>query len=94
MKQNSHRDILDLELRSETSRNGKGTSCLQNVTMLTLSDTMWSMSTRIGQLRKSTVVSEITQMHIRNVFTSRVSRKSMNGRIKLSAQHTNKLPLN
>ena len=73
---------------------GRARVVSNNVTMLTLSDTIWSMSTRIGQLRKSTVVSEITQMHIRNVFTSRVSRKSMNGRIKLSAQHTDKLPLN
>lgn len=59
-EENSHRHSLDLEVRSETSRDGKGTSCLHNVTMLTLTDTILSMSIRVGELRKSTLASKIT----------------------------------
>jgi hypothetical protein len=45
-QKNSHRDSLSPKVWSEISENEKSTSCLKNMAMLTLSNTILSMSTR------------------------------------------------
>ena len=45
-QKDSHRDSLSPKMRSEISGNEKSLSCLKNMVMLTLSNTILSMSTR------------------------------------------------
>ena len=49
------------------------------------------MSTREGELSKSTLVSKIAPMCIRNIFTSKIN---MNGRLKLIVDLSGKLLVN
>ena len=67
---------------------------LENVAMLTLGNTILSVSTRAGELSKSTLISKETPMCIRDVLASRVGAKSTNGRIELCAKHSGKLLVN
>jgi hypothetical protein len=53
----------------------KSTSCLKNVMMLMLIDTILSLSTEVGELWKSTLGCKVTLVCIGNVLTSRVSMK-------------------
>ena len=58
---------------------------LKNMAMLTLGNTISSVSTGAGELGKK------TPMRARNVLASRISSKSTNERIELSANHNGKL---
>ena len=69
----------------------ESTRGLKNVMMLTLGNTILSMSTRMGELRKSAQCSKKMTTHIKNVLASRINMENMNGRIKLSANHGGEL---
>lgn len=57
------------------------------MTMLTLRDTILSVSTKTRVLGKRTLLSEKATQSSRKILTSRVDTKHTNGRIKLSANH-------
>ena len=59
--------------------------------MLTLGNTILSMSTGAGKLSKCTLISKKTAMRARNVLAGRISSESKNGRVKLSVNHSGKL---
>src|SRR6266498_3488606 len=58
--------------------------------MLTLSNTILSVSTRAGVLRKSTLLQKKLTKRARQILASRVSTKNTNGRIKLGVNHRGK----
>src|SRR6266542_4161852 len=58
--------------------------------MLTLSNTILSVSTGAGVLRKSTLLQKKLTKKARQILASRVSTKNTNGRIKLDANHRGK----
>jgi len=58
--------------------------------MLTLSNTILSVSTGAGVLRKSTLLQKKLTKRARQILASRVSTKNTNGRIKLGANHRGK----
>src|SRR6266498_2637645 len=58
--------------------------------MLTLSNTVLSVSTGAGVLRKSTLLQKKLMKRVRQILASRVSTKNTNGRIKLGANHRGK----
>src|SRR6266508_1568453 len=58
--------------------------------MLTLSNTILSVSTHAGVLRKSTILNKKLMKRARQILASRVSTKNTNGRIKLGANHRGK----
>ena len=90
---NNHRHNLYLEVRIKINEEEKSTSCLKNVMMLMSIDIILSMSTEAGELWKSTLVCKITLVCIGNVLTSRVSMKSMKGKIELSADRSSRILL-
>ena len=93
-KKDSRRDTLSLEVMWKLRRKQERTGGLKNMTMLTLNNTILSMSTRAGELWKSAMCSKKTTMRIRNVFASRINTESTNGRIKLCANHDGELLIN
>jgi len=90
-EKDSRRDTLNPEVMWKLRRKQERTGGLKNMTMLTLNNTILSMSTRAGELRKSAMCSKKTTRRIRNVLASRISTESTNGRIKLSANHSGEL---
>src|SRR6266498_507813 len=58
--------------------------------MLTLSNTILSVSTGAGVLGKSTLLQKKLTKRARQILASRVSTKNTNGRIKLGANHRGK----
>jgi hypothetical protein len=78
-KKNSHGDSLSPEVRWKLRGEQKSTRSLKNVTMLTLSHTILSMSTRARELSKCTLSSKKTTMRVRDVLSCRISTKSTNG---------------
>ena len=61
------------------------------MTMLASGSTILSMGTKTRKLRKGTLVSKETVMRSRVVLTNKINKKSMNGRIILSVNHSGKL---
>jgi len=59
--------------------------------MLALGSTILSMGTMTRKLKKGTLVSKETVMRNRVVLTNKINKKSTNGRIILSANHSGKL---
>ena len=88
---NNRRDNLSPEVRWKLRGKQESTRGLKNVMMLTLGNTILSMSTRMGELRKSAQCSKKMTTHIKNVLASRINMENMNGRIKLSANHGGEL---
>jgi len=88
---NNRRDNLSPEVRWKLKGKQESTRGLKNVMMLTLGNTILSMSTRMGELRKSAQCSKKMTTHIKNVLASRINMENMNGRIKLSANHGGEL---
>src|SRR5207244_9445427 len=58
--------------------------------MLTLSNTILSVSTGAGIMRKSTLLQKKLTKRARQILVSRVSTKNTNGRIELGANHRGK----
>jgi hypothetical protein len=59
--------------------------------VLTLSNTILSLSINTRILRKGVLISEKQTESTRQVLTSRVAPKNKNERIKLGANHNNKI---
>ena len=78
-EKDSRRDTLNPEVMWKLRRKQERTGGLKNMTMLTLNNTILSMSTRAGELRKSAMCSKKTTRRIRNVLASRISTESTNG---------------
>jgi len=93
-EKDSRRDSLSPKVRWKLKGKQESTRGLKNMTMLTLGNTILSMSTRAGELRKSALCSKKTTMRIRNILACRISTESTNGRIKLCANHGGELLIN
>jgi hypothetical protein len=78
-KKNSRGDSLSPEVRWKLRGEQESTRSLKNVTMLTLSHTILSMSTRARKLSKCTLISKKATMRVRDVLSSRVSTKGTDG---------------
>jgi hypothetical protein len=93
-EKNHHRNNLNPKMRSKLRGDQESMRNLKNVAMLTLSNTILSMSTRTRELGKGTQLSKIGTMSSRDVFTSRISMKNSNRRVKLCTDHSGKLLAN
>ena len=74
--------------------NQKGTSSLNEMAMLALSNPMLSISARTWKLRKSTLRGQKLAKSIRYVLATRIRTKHFNRSGKLSMHHTSKILVN
>jgi hypothetical protein len=81
------RDNLGPEMRRKRRSNHHRTSSLKKMKMLTLSQAILSIRTRIRELSKSTLLSKNTAQMLGDVVTSRVGAKHMNRHRKLGKNH-------
>jgi hypothetical protein len=85
---------LSPEMRRKRGSNHHSTGSLKNMTMLALSHTILSMSTRTRKLSKSTLLGKKSAQGMRDILSSRICTKDTNRSGELGMNHGSKSLIN
>jgi hypothetical protein len=81
------RNIFAPKVRWDGGSNHKSMSCLKNMTMLTLSNPILSLSTRIRKLGRSTLLCKYLAKSLKEILSCRIHMKNTNRSCKMSVNH-------